>query len=148
MNTVLSDCRLLDLPKLSDERGSLCFFEAGRHIPFPIQRIYYLYDVPVNAVRGEHAHRALQQVIVAIQGEFRITLSDGTSELTHVLNRPDLGLYICPMIWRRIEFQASAAVCMVAASALYEEADYIRDKSEFLRMTTSSGVPIPGQAIP
>jgi hypothetical protein len=128
----LSSCRLIDLPKISDPRGNLTFIEGGRHVPFQIERVYYLYDVPGGAERGGHAHRDLHQLIVAISGSFDIVLDDGREKRRYHLNRSYYGLYVCPMIWREMDNFSSGAVCLVLASNRYDEADYFRDYDDFL----------------
>lgn len=130
----LDDCRLLQLPKIEDRRGNLTFIESGRHVPFRIERVYYLYDVPGGAERGGHAHRNLHQFIVAMSGSFDVKIDDGSRKATYHLNRSYSGLYLCPMIWREIDNFSSASVCMVVASAPYEESDYVRDYDEFIRL--------------
>lgn len=130
----LDDCRLLQLPKIEDRRGNLTFIEGGRHVPFQIERVYYLYDVPGGAERGGHAHRNLHQFIVAMSGSFDVKIDDGSRKATFHLNRSYSGLYLCPMIWREIDNFSSASVCMVVASARYDEADYLRDYDEFVRL--------------
>ena len=129
----LADCRILDLPKIHDPRGNLTFIEGGNHVPFDIQRVYYLYDVPGGADRGAHAHRNLHQFIVAMSGSFDVVLDDGQEQRRFHLNRSYFGLYVCPMMWRTLDNFSSGAVCMVLASAPYEEEDYIRDHDQFLR---------------
>lgn len=129
----LSDCKIIELPKIHDPRGNLTFIEGGGHIPFEIQRVYYLYDVPGGSDRGAHAHRQLQQFIVAMSGSFDVVLSDGIAEHRFHLNRSYYGLYVCPMMWRYLDNFSSGAVCMVLASRHYEEDDYIRDHESFLR---------------
>ena len=128
-----ADCRIIDLPKISDPRGNLTFIEAGSHIPFDIQRVYYLYDVPGGAERGGHAHKALHQLIIAMSGSFDVVLDDGRDKKRVHLNRSYYGLYVCPMIWRELDNFSSGSVCMVLASNRYDEADYFRDYGEFLR---------------
>lgn len=128
----LEDCKIIDLPKISDPRGSLSFIEGGQHIPFDIKRVYYLYDVPGGSDRGSHAHKNLHQFIVAMSGSFDVVLDEGKEKKRFHLNRSYYGLYICPMMWRDLDNFSSGAVCMVLASAHYDEADYIRDYSEFL----------------
>lgn len=129
----LSDCRLIDLPKIEDARGNLTFVEGDNHIPFDIKRVYYLYDVPGGSHRGAHAHRNLHQFMIAMSGSFDVTLTDGHEEKTFHLNRSYFGLYICPMMWRYLDNFSSGAVCMVMASARYDEGDYIRDYDTFLQ---------------
>lgn len=127
----LSDCRLIDLPKISDPRGNLTFIEGGNHIPFDIKRVYYLYDVPGGAERGAHGHRWLQQFIVAMSGSFDVILDDGFEKKTIHMNRSYYGLYVSPMMWRDITNVSSGAVLMVLASEIYNEADYYRDYNQF-----------------
>jgi len=131
----LNDCRIIDLPKIEDRRGSLTFLEGGNHIPFHIKRAYYLYDVPGGSARGAHAHRALHQFMVAMSGSFDVVLSDGAAERTFHLNRSYYGLYVSPMMWRYLDNFSSGAVCMVFASEVFSEEDYIRDHAEFLKAT-------------
>lgn len=129
----LDKCRVIDLPKITDVRGNLTFIEQNRHVPFDIQRVYYLYDVPGGAERGGHAHKGLHQLIVAMSGSFDVLLDDGRERRRFHLNRSYYGLYVCPMIWREIDNFSSGSVCVVLASNLYDEADYFRDYSEFLQ---------------
>jgi WxcM-like protein len=129
----LTECRIIDLPKINDPRGNLTFIEGGRHVPFEIKRVYYLYDVPGGAERGGHAHRALHQLIIAMSGSFDVILRDGTQQQRFHLNRSYSGLLICPMIWREIDNFSSGSVCMVLASNFYNESDYYRNYDEFLK---------------
>jgi hypothetical protein len=129
----LSECRIIDLPKISDPRGNLTFIEGERHVPFEIKRVYYLYDVPGGAERGGHAHKNLHQLIIALSGSFDVILDDGTQKKRFHLNRSYYGMYVRPMIWRELDNFSSASVCMVLASNLYDEADYYRDYDEFVR---------------
>lgn len=128
----LSACRVIDLPKITEPRGNLTFIEGHRHVPFDIERVYYLYDVPGGAERGGHAHRELHQLIVAMSGSFDVVLDDGFEKRRVHLNRSYHGLYICPMIWRELDNFSSGSVCMVLASRIYDEADYYRDRNEFI----------------
>lgn len=128
----LSDCKIIDLPKITDPRGNLSFIESGRHIPFDIKRVYYLYDVPGGAERGGHAHKELNQLIVAMSGSFDVILDDGHGKQRFHLNRSYFGLYVCPMMWRELDNFSSGAVCMVLASNYYDEDDYYRDYDEYL----------------
>lgn len=127
----VNDCKIINLPKITDPRGNLSFIEGGQHIPFDIKRVYYLYDVPGGSDRGSHAHRNLHQFIVAMSGSFDVVLNDGKETKRHHLNRSYYGLYVCPMMWRDLDNFSSGSVCMVLASARYDEADYIRDYSQF-----------------
>ncbi|MEN1972606.1 FdtA/QdtA family cupin domain-containing protein [Luteimonas sp. MJ204] len=126
-------CRVIELPKISDPRGNLTFVEGGGHIPFDIQRVYYLYDVPGGAERGGHGHKALHQLIIAMSGSFDVVLDDGTRKQRFHLNRSYYGLYVCPMIWRELDNFSSGSVCMVLASNRYDEDDYYRDYGDYLR---------------
>lgn len=128
----LDKCQVIYLPKIEDPRGNLTFIEAGNHIPLCIKRAYYLYDVPGGACRGGHAHRNLHQFMIAMSGGFDITLDDGHKKKSFHLNQCNLGLYICPMIWRHLDNFSSNAVCMVLASECFDESDYIRDYETFL----------------
>ena len=128
----LADCHLIDLPKVHDPRGNLTFVEGGRHIPFEIKRVYYLYDVPGGASRAGHAHKTLQQVLIAIAGSFDVLLDDGKEKKTYRLNRSYYGLYIFPLTWRVINNFSSGAVCLSIVSDYYEESDYFRTFEEFL----------------
>lgn len=129
---MIADCKLIELPKISDPRGNLSFIEGEKHIPFDIKRVYYLYDVPGGSDRGSHAHKNLQQFIVAMSGSFDVVLDDGKEKKRFHLNRSYYGLYVCPMMWRDLDNFSSGAVCMVLASTLYEESDYIRDYNQFI----------------
>lgn len=128
----LDDCKIIELPKISDPRGNLTFVEAGNHIPFEIRRVYYLYDVPGGAERGGHAHKDLSQLIIAMSGSFDVVLSDGGNSKRFHLNRSYYGLYVCPMIWRELDNFSSGSVSMVLASNFYDEADYYRNFDEYL----------------
>jgi len=128
----LANCRIFDLPKIEDSRGNLTFVEGGSHIPFDIQRVYYLYDVPGGAERGGHGHKELEQLIIAMAGSFDVVLDDGTERKRFHLNRSYYGLYVCPMIWRELDNFSSGSVCMVLASNRYDESDYYRDYQQYL----------------
>lgn len=123
--------RMIDLPVVSDPRGDLTFIEGENHVPFPIARVYYLYNVPVDAERGGHAHHELEQVIFALSGSFRISVDDGRSRQEFWLRNPRRGLYISRMIWREMDAFSQGAVCMVLASMPYDEGDYIRNYCDF-----------------
>lgn len=129
----LDDCRILSLPKIQDARGNLTFIENSHEIPFEMKRVYYLYDVPGGADRGAHAHKALHQLVIAVSGSFEIELDDGRNKRRFRLDRPYSGLYICPLMWRQLDNFSSGAVCLVLASEVYDEADYLRDYQEFLK---------------
>lgn len=126
--------RIITLPKISDPRGNLTFVEENRHVPFEIKRVYYLYDVPGGERRGGHAHHELEQLIIAASGSFDIILDDGYVRHRFHLNRSYFGLYVPRMIWREMDNFSSASVCLVLASNYFDEADYIRDYAEFVKM--------------
>lgn len=133
MNFNIDACQMVSLPKIADPRGNLTFIEGGRHIPFDIKRVYYLYDVPGGAERGGHAHKGLHQLIIAMSGSFDVVLDDGVKKKRVHLNRSYSGLYVCPMIWRELDNFSSGSVCMVLASSKYEEDDYYRNYAEFMK---------------
>lgn len=129
----VSDCRIVELDKHhSDRKGNLTVVENGVTLPFDVKRVYYLYDVPGGESRGSHAHRELEQLIIAASGSFTVSLDDGASKRSFFLNRPYQGLYVKPGLWRDLGDFSSGAVCMVLASEIYQKEDYIRDYQEFL----------------
>lgn len=136
-NSKISNCQLIDLPKVSDPRGNLTFIEAERHVPFDIKRVYYLYDVPGGAQRGGHAHKQLHQLLIAMSGSFDVLVDDGYQQQRFHLNRSYFGLYIPPMIWREIDNFSSGSVCMALVSAYFSEDDYYRDYEAFLKAVRS-----------
>lgn len=128
------DCSVIELDRHHSERkGSLSVVENNITIPFDIKRVYYLYDVPGGVSRGGHAHKAVKQMIVAVGGSFSVTLDDGFVKRTFFLNHPYQGLLVMPGLWRVLEDFSSGAVCMVLASDVYDEEDYIRNYSDFLK---------------
>lgn len=132
MNTVY-DCTIIELDKHhSDRKGNLSVVQNGSTVPFDVKRVYYLYDVPGGESRGSHAHKELNQLIIAASGSFRVTLDDGNVKRSFTLNRPYQGLYVKPGIWRDLDDFSSGAVCLVLASEVYDKEDYIRDYQEFL----------------
>lgn len=131
--TQRNDVRTIALPRIHDPRGNLTFIEGNQHIPFEIQRVYYLYDVPGGETRGGHAHKDLQQLIIAASGSFDVVIDDGHERRRHTLNRPNTGLYVPRLVWRELENFSSGSVCLVMASLRYDEADYYRDYQEFQR---------------
>lgn len=137
----VNNCKIIELPKITDPRGNLSFIEGGQHIPFDIKRVYYLYDVPGGSDRGSHAHKNLQQFIVAMSGSFDVVLDDGREKRRFHLNRSYYGLYVCPMMWRDLDNFSSGAVCMVLASTRYDESDYIRDYDQFIAAVERNSLP-------
>lgn len=117
----------------SDNKGNITVVENSKTIPFDVKRTYYLYDVPGGGSRGAHAHKELQQMIVAASGSFDVTLDDGNVKRTFTLNRPYQGLLIVPGIWRDLNNFSAGSVCLVLASEKYDENDYIRDYESFLK---------------
>jgi oxalate decarboxylase/phosphoglucose isomerase-like protein (cupin superfamily) len=129
----IADCHQIDLPKIHDPRGNLTFLETNRHVPFEIKRVYYLYDIPGGETRAGHAHKELQQVLIAISGSFDVLLDDGKEKKRVHLDRPFFGLYIHPLTWRVLENFSSGSVCLSIVSDLYAESDYFREYDEFLQ---------------
>lgn len=138
MMTTVHDCKLIQLPRMYDRRGSLTSICNQDHIPFDIVRTYYLYDVPGGESRGGHAHRDLQQLIVSAMGAFDVVLDDGVEQVTLRLDRAYYGLYVPNLIWRELINFSSGANCLVLASLEYSEEEYIRDHTEFLRLKTGA----------
>jgi dTDP-4-dehydrorhamnose 3,5-epimerase-like enzyme len=134
----LDACRIITLPRVNDARGNLTFVESGNHIPFELQRVYYLYDVPGGASRAGHAHKTLQQFLVAMSGSFDILVDDGVQQYRYHLNRSYYGLYIPPMIWREIDNFSSGSICLALASQPYDESDYFRDHDAFVVAATNA----------
>lgn len=131
---LLDKCKIVNFPKITDFRGNLSFIEENQQIPFEIKRVYYLYDVPSGATRGGHAHRALEQLVIALSGSFDVILDDGYKRRRFFLNRPHYGLYIPPGIWRELGNFSSNSVALSLVSQLYDEMDYIRDYETFRQM--------------
>ena len=132
----ISDCKLLDLPIIHAESGDITAINNLELIPFETKRVYYLYDVPNRADRGAHAHKELYQLVVAVSGSFDMELFDGVDKIKYILNQPDRGLLIVPGIWRDLNNFSGGGICLVLASHVYQESDYIRDYNEFLRYIT------------
>lgn len=130
-HTKISDVKIIEIPKVHDERGNLAVVEKDV-IPFNIKRVYYLYDVPSDAFRGGHAHKKLYQFLIPLSGSFDVHLEDGKNKHIVTLNKPNKGLLIVPGIWREIDNFSSGSVCLVLASEIFDEDDYIRDFDNFL----------------
>jgi len=133
MKTTISDCKIIELPKISERKGAITPIYAGVQVPFDIQRVFYLYDVPGGEGRGAHAHKALHQFIVSVMGAFDVVMDDGQETRRVRLDRAYYGIHIPPMIWAHEENFSSGGICLVLASMTYEESDYIRDYNDFLR---------------
>jgi hypothetical protein len=129
--------RLIDVPEVRDELGALGVVEKDSPFPFPIKRVYFLYDVPSNAVRGSHAHKDLHQLIVAVSGSFQVDLDDGVTKTRFMLNSPNKGLTIPPGYWRTLRDFSAGSAALVFASAEYNPADYIRDYDDFVKWATA-----------
>ncbi|MCB0445476.1 MAG: FdtA/QdtA family cupin domain-containing protein [Gelidibacter sp.] len=130
MSNTISEVAIIQIPQVHDKRGKLAVVEKDS-IPFAIQRVYYLYDIPSDSHRGGHAHKQQQSVIIALSGSFEVIVDDGISKKRIMLNKPNLGLYIPTGIWREIENFSSGAVCFVLASTEFDEQEYIRDYKQF-----------------
>lgn len=128
----ISDCKLLKIPKIEDPRGNLSVIENDV-IPFPIKRVYYLYDVPSAAERGGHSHIEQQEFLIALSGSFDVIINDGKEQKTVTLNKPFEGLLIFNGIWRELKNFSSGSVCLVIASDVFKEEDYIRDFEDYLK---------------
>ena len=132
-DTTVYNCAMIEMDKHhSDNKGNITVVENKKTIPFEVKRTYYLYDVPGGESRGGHAHKALYQLIIAASGSFNVTLDDGNVKRTFMLNRPYQGLLVVPGIWRELDNFSSGSVCLVLASEIYDENDYMRDYQEFL----------------
>jgi hypothetical protein len=125
-------CEIIELPKIADPRGNLTFVEGARHIPFAIKRTYWIYDVPGGEVRGGHSYKTLQELIIAVSGSFDVVVNDGSDKQVYSLNRSYYGLYVPNGIWRELENFSTNSLCMILASDIYREDDYIRDYRDFI----------------
>jgi hypothetical protein len=135
----VKDCRMIDLPKTVDQRGNLSFIEGGRHIPFAIKRVFYLYDVPGGAERAGHALKTCHQFIIAMLGSFDVVTYDGKEKQRFHLNRSYYGLHLPPMIWRELDNFSSGSVCFALASESYDEKSYYREYGDYLRAIGGAG---------
>jgi hypothetical protein len=138
MNYTVNDCELLTLAKIEDRRGNLSVIENDV-LPFEMKRVYYLYDVPSTAERGGHAHKELRQFLVALSGSFDVVLKDGVSKRIVSLNKPFEGLLLKQGIWRELKNFSSGSVCLVIASEVYNETDYIRNFKSFVKFKKANG---------
>ncbi|MER2520129.1 MAG: FdtA/QdtA family cupin domain-containing protein [Bdellovibrionales bacterium] len=137
----ISNCKMIPVQKITDPRGDIGVIEGERQIPFAINRIYYSYNTPQGIARGGHAHKKLQQLMIAMAGSFDIMIDDGNAQKTYTLSQPCQGLYICPMIWRELTNFSPDAICMVLASEYYDEDDYFRDYKQFLEAKKALAIP-------
>lgn len=135
--TSVYDCPVMPLQKVHKREGNITIVEGNTNVPFPIKRLYYLYDIPGGENRGGHAHKNLHQLIVATSGSFDVLLDDGKNKKIVRLNRPDMGLLVVPGIWRDLLEFSSGSVCLVLASLEYDENDYIRDYTQFKQLKTA-----------
>lgn len=136
-NTSINDCRVIDLEMIHNRSGNITVVGQNDVIPFNVKRIYYLYDVPGGVERGGHAHKDLYQLIVAASGSFDVELDDGKGKKLFTFNRPYKGLLVTPGIWREIVNFSSGSICLVLASAKYDEKDYIRDYGKFVEFKSN-----------
>ena len=134
MNVNVNDCRIIELPKFLDERGNLSFAEQTNHIPFEIQRTYWIYDVPGGENRGGHAFVHTEEFIIALSGSFDVIVDDGDNKRTFALNRSYYGLYIPNGLWRELNNFSTNSLALEFASTQYDPTDYIRDYDEYLKM--------------
>lgn len=130
----IHDCRLIDLPRIHDPRGNLTFIESGKHVPFEVERAFWIYDVPGGSVRGGHAYRTTHEFIVALSGSFEVMLDDGSHRVHYTLNRSYHALLVPNLIWREMINFATNSVALVLASSHFAPDDYVRDYRDFLRL--------------
>ncbi len=135
----IDECQIITLPKVADPRGNLTFVEGGRHVPFEVKRVFYLYDVPGGADRGGHALKQCHQFLIAMSGSFDVIVYDGKEKKRVHLNRSYYGLHIPPMIWREMDNFSSGSVCLALASEYYDAHDYVRDYNDYLKALAESG---------
>jgi dTDP-4-dehydrorhamnose 3,5-epimerase-like enzyme len=131
MAVAIDECKLLELPTVEDPQGNLAFAEGKRHLPFPIARVYHVYDVPAAARRGGHAHRRIEQVVVCLHGGFEVVVDDGSRQATFALSDPRQALYLPPLIWHDLTGFEAGSAYYVVSSGVYDETEYIRDRDEF-----------------
>ena len=132
----IADCILINVPIKNDVRGNLSFIESNNHVPFEIKRVYYLYDVPKNESRAGHAHKALNQLLICLNGEVQILIDDGKNKRIINLNKPYQGLLLLPGIWREIKFIEEKSICLCLADRVYEESDYFRKYEDFKKFVS------------
>lgn len=130
----VEECKLIELPSVEDPQGNLVFGEGERHVPFPIARVYHVYDVPADAKRGGHAHRRIEQLVICLNGGFEVGVEDGSQSDSFIMDNPRFGLYLPPMIWHDLTGFAAGSAYYVVSSGVYDETEYIRDYDEFQRL--------------
>ncbi|WP_026897758.1 sugar 3,4-ketoisomerase [Daejeonella oryzae] len=130
----LQDVKIIDLPKILDPRGNLSFIEENKHVPFNIERTYWIYDVPGGEIRGGHAYKENCEFIIALSGSFDVVLHDGINEQKYSLNRSYYGLYVPNMLWRSVENFSTNSLALVLSSTIYDEKDYLRDFENFSQL--------------
>ncbi len=136
-NHSIFDCSIIHLPRIYNRSGNITPVENLKNIPFEVKRVYYLYDIPGGESRGAHGHKELESLIIAASGSFDVTIDDGHNKKTVQLNRPYFGLHIRPCMWRDIHNFSSGSICLVLASELYNEEDYLRSYEEFMKFNSS-----------
>ncbi len=137
--TTVYDCSLLTFPCHENREGNISILQNGVNLPFTVQRVFYIYDIPAGKDRGAHAHRRCHQLIISVSGSFEVELDDGNTRRTVVLNRPFYGIHIPPGIWAAEKGFSAGSVCLVLASEKYDETDYIRDYVEFKQFRLDTG---------
>lgn len=135
-----AECKIINIPKIADARGNLSFIESYRHVPFEIQRVFYLYDVPGGETRAGHALKTCEQFLIAVSGSFVVVIDDGFTRHEYLLNQAYEGLLIPPLYWRELKNFSSGSVCLVLASQPYDESNYIREYDEFIKVTQGKQV--------
>jgi len=140
LNNTVFDCSIIDVSQIRNEAGNITVVENRKNIPFDIKRVYYLYDIPGGEARGGHAHYELEQYIIAASGSFDVRLDDGKNINTISLNRPNLALHIVPGLWRELDNFSSGSICLVLASYIYDENDYIRNKEQFKKFRKDENI--------
>jgi hypothetical protein len=140
MSVSVYDAGLIYLPKIQNRAGNITPIENGQHIPFSVKRIFYLYDIPGGESRGAHAHKTCHQLLIAASGSFEVLLDDGKAKRKVLLNQPDVGLHILPGLWASEINFSSGSICLVLASDLYEETDYIREYAEYKSWKSANSV--------
>jgi len=136
----ISDCKIIQFPKIYDPRGNLTFLEGREHIPFTISRVYWLYDVPGGETRGGHAYKKLQEIVISLSGSFDLILDDGRDKWKFSLNRSYFGVYVPNMIWRTLENFSTNSFCLILSSLPFSEEDYLRDYKEFKKLKSSINI--------